>query len=301
MQRLFRRHQHRDDRGLVGLNGMLSSFRPSTRLDGSVCRSTKWRLRPFPVNRATAFVATWPAGNNARALFTRILRGLENSPSELGAQVTLGASKGEHWPTSIRLTGQFRGTWAEFNAKCSGLLDGARQPLACVDGAYWDIQEFLDSVVIPNRYRETSLFTGLLSDDADAIDTLFTKFGTWPGTTSSARITFFRTGGKMNARASNATAFVHRQSEWLADTSIDWDERDTTDDVCNGLQWQRDVHAVLDQAFAGQGSYQNFPDPGLDNHGVAYWGTNLKRLREVKCRFDPQFVFAPPQNQGIAG
>jgi FAD/FMN-containing dehydrogenase len=230
---------------------------------GNLGIATKWRLRPFPVNQAAAFVASWPAGNDplTRALFTRIVHDLQNSPPELGAQVTLGASKRKPWPTNIRLTGQFRGTWAEFNAKCPGLLHGARQPLAYVEGAYWDIQEFLDNVVIPNRYLETSLFTGLLCDDA--IDTLFTQFGTWPGTTSAARITFFRTGGKMNTRAPDATAFVHRQSEWLADTSIDWDERDKIDDVCNGLQWQRDVHAVLDQAFAGQGSYQNFPDPGL--------------------------------------
>lgn len=253
---------------------------------GNLGIATAWRLRPFAVNQAAAFVASWPAGNDPHALFTRIVRGPENSPPELGAQVTLGASRGEHWPTSIRLTGQFRGTWAErgawaeFNARCPGLLDCATQPIAYVEGAYWDIQEFLDQVVIPNRYLETSLFTGLLSDDA--IGTLFTQFGTWPGTTLAARITFFRTGGKMNTLAPDATAFVHRRSEWLADTSIDWGDCDTIKDVYNGLRWQRDVHAALDQAFAGQGSYQNFPDPGLANHGVAYWGANLKRLLEVK-------------------
>lgn len=155
--------------------------------------------------------------------------------------------------------------------------------------------------VVPNRYLETTLFTGLLSGDANAIDTLFTKFGTWPGTTSAARITFFRTGAKMNTLALDATAFVHRQSEWLADTSIDWDDCDTIKDVYNSLRWQRDVHAALDQAFVGQGSYQNFPDPGLANHGVSYWGANLKRLLEVKLKYDPRFVFTPPQNQEIAG
>ena len=72
-------------------------------------------------------------------------------------------------------------------------------------------------------------------------------------------------------------------------------------DVYNSLRWQRDVHARLDQAFAGQGSYQNFPDPGLANHGVAYWGANLNRLLEVKLQYDPKFVFTPPQNQEIAG
>ena len=42
-------------------------------------------------------------------------------------------------------------------------------------------------------------------------------------------------------------------------------------------------------------------DPGLANHGIAYWGTNLKRLIGVKLKYDPTFVFTPPQNQAIAG
>jgi hypothetical protein len=266
---------------------------------GNLGIATAWRLRPFAVNQATAFVANRPTGDDTAKLFTRIVRGIENSPPELGAQVTLAAAKREIWPTSIRLTGQFRGTWAEFNDRCPGLLDGTRQPPVFVEGAYWDIQEFLDQVVIPNRYLETSLFTGLLSDDA--IGTLLTTFGSWPSTTSAARITFFRTGDKMNALAPDATAFVHRQSEWLANTSIDWDDSDAIGDVSDGLRWQRDVHATLDQAFAGQGSYQNFSDPGLANHGIAYWGANLKRLIGVKLKYDPEFVFTPPQNQAIAG
>ena len=270
---------------------------------GNLGIATAWWLRPFAVSQAAAFVAIWQAGNDLRALqapFTTIVRALENSPPELGAQVTLGASRGKPWPTSIRLLGQFRGTWDEFNRRCPGLLKDTSQPPAYVEhveGAYWDIQEFLDQEPIPNRYRETSLFTGLLSDDA--IGMLFTTFGTWPGTTSAARITFFRTGGAMNTPAPHATAFVHRRSEWLADTDIDWDDRDTDKDVEDSLQWQRQVHAALDQAFPGQGSYQNFPDPGLVNHGVAYWGTNLERLRKVKLHYDLKRVFTPPQNQEI--
>jgi FAD/FMN-containing dehydrogenase len=264
---------------------------------GNLGIATAWWLRPFAVNQAAAFAASWPAGNDPRALqapFTRIVRGLEDSPPELGAQVTLGASRGKPWPTSIRLLGQFRGTWEEFKRRCPGLLNDAAQ-CARVEGAYWDIQEFLDVEPIPNRYLETSLFTGLLSDDA--IGTLFTTFGTWPGTTSAARITFFRAGGAMNTPAPHATAFVHRRSEWLADTDIDWDDCDTDKDVDNSLQWQRQVHAALDQAFPGQGSYQNFPDPGLANHGVAYWGTNLDRLKKVKLQYDLKRVFTPPQWQ----
>jgi len=47
------------------------------------------------------------------------------------------------------------------------------------------------------------------------------------------------------------------------------------------------------------GSYQNFPDPALDDHAKAYWGSNLSRLSQIKKKYDPNSVFTPPRNQGI--
>jgi hypothetical protein len=268
---------------------------------GNLGIATRWWLRPFPVNRAAAFVASW-SGDDPRALqapFTCIVRVLENSPPELGALVSLGASKGQPWPTSIRLVGQFHGTWDEFKRRCPGLLEGAAQ-CAHVEGAYWEIQEFLDVEPIPNRYLETSLFTGLLSDDA--IGTLFKQFGSWPGTTSAARITFFRTGGKMNEVEPGETAFVHRQSQWLADPDIDWDDRDTDQDVYNSLRWQRDVHAELDQAFEGQGSYQNFPRsrPGQPWRCLLGRQSQTFGEGEVALRSDVRVhITAKPGNSGL--
>ena len=46
-------------------------------------------------------------------------------------------------------------------------------------------------------------------------------------------------------------------------------------------------------------AYHHFADPGLANHRVAYWGTNLKRLVDVKLQYDPKLVFTPPQDQEI--
>ena len=58
--------------------------------------------------------------------------------------------------------------------------------------------------------------------------------------------------------------------------------------------------ALLSGLMLGRhGSYYNFPDPGLINHGWAYWGSNLPRLFQVKARYGPDLVFTPPRNQGI--
>jgi hypothetical protein len=55
------------------------------------------------------------------------------------------------------------------------------------------------------------------------------------------------------------------------------------------------------RAFEGQGSYQNFPDPGLANHGVAFWGGNLNFAEgEVALRSEFRVhTTAKPGNSGL--
>ena len=47
--------------------------------------------------------------------------------------------------------------------------------------------------------------------------------------------------------------------------------------------------------FAGDGAYLNFADPDLEDWGPAYHGPNLRRLREIKQRYDPDRFFDFPQ------
>ena len=64
------------------------------------------------------------------------------------------------------------------------------------------------------------------------------------------------------------------------------------------MKWQRDVQNHFGTMLGNPGSYDNFPDPGL-NPARAYWGPNLERLTAIKRQYDPHSVFTPPRNQGI--
>ena len=64
-------------------------------------------------------------------------------------------------------------------------------------------------------------------------------FRTWPGTSAEARLTFFLMGGRVNTIQPAATAFVHRSSQWLINTILNWTDCDSRERVRNNLRWQR--------------------------------------------------------------
>ena len=68
-----------------------------------------------------------------------------------------------------------------------------------------------------------------------------------------------------------------------------------------GILRQREFYQACAALMPQGGSYQNFPDPGLADPAVEYYGANLPRLRRIKRRIDPENVFSPPRGQGILG
>jgi FAD/FMN-containing dehydrogenase len=261
---------------------------------GNLGFATRWWLRPVPADNLIAFAADWWPGPDTPGVFTRLVRALEASPEQMGAQMSITVTPlNQRESNQISLIGQFRGPRARFEAVLGKALADARRQTV-VELPYWDAQEFAEIEATPNRYQETSLFAEELSDRV--IRSALRLSRTLPRPGAEARLTFFLTGGRMNRVKSDATAFVHRSSRWLINTILGWKGGD---DPADYLKWQRTVHDSLRRLLGGAGCYQNFPDPGLDDHAVAYWGADLARLSKVKAAYDPHGVFTPPRDQGI--
>ncbi len=99
-------------------------------------------------------------------------------------------------------------------------------------------------------------------------------------------------GGQVNRMAPDATAYPHREAEFVVNVHGRW-ESDAEDDT--GIAWARGFYRDA-AAYATGGVYVNFmPEDETDRVGAAYGG-NWDRLVVAKQRWDPDNLFCMNQN-----
>jgi Berberine and berberine like len=102
-------------------------------------------------------------------------------------------------------------------------------------------------------------------------------------------------GGVMKAISRTETAYVHRDMLTLLRPTTVW-PNDAPAAVSDGLNaWSAEVIATI-APYTPEESYQNFPNRSLANWQQLYYAENLKRLIDVKTKYDPQNLFHHPQS-----
>jgi FAD/FMN-containing dehydrogenase len=111
-----------------------------------------------------------------------------------------------------------------------------------------------------------------------------------PHLQTGAGVGFDAYGGAINRVAPAATAFVHRDSLFLAQYSTRWSTTSSPATVHANTAWLTDFAKSM-RPFANGEAYQNYIDPGRADWEQAYYGSNLQRLRKVKAKYDPHAFF----------
>ncbi len=264
---------------------------------GNLGAALRFTLRAVKAETMTSFKLAW--NREVEGVFLQLARSLEGAPDRMGAKLSVEATrKGSHQPNTVTLLGQLRGPEDEVRA-ILGPAFAVSAPSASTmqTTPYWQAQKFLSEHGPPARYQETSRFCGALTDAV--VEEVFRRCRAWPGTSAEAVFKMFQMGGRIRAIPAAATAYVHREAEWLTGTELNWTAKDSPTVLNANLAWQRNFHDACAALMSNGGSYQNFTDPGLADPATAYYGANLPRLREVKRRIDPDGVFSPPRRQGI--
>jgi FAD/FMN-containing dehydrogenase len=101
-------------------------------------------------------------------------------------------------------------------------------------------------------------------------------------------------GGAINRVPAGATAFVHRDALASIEYSANWDVAAAPDVVEANRAWLASAHAAMRPYVSGF-AYQNYADPDLADWRHAYYGDNLRRLVDVRQRYDPDRLFRFPQ------
>ena len=97
-------------------------------------------------------------------------------------------------------------------------------------------------------------------------------------------------GGAINAVAADATAFVHRNSKFLAQYTTHWAPGASQDVIDANVAWLDAFHAAM-KPYASGFAYQNYIDPTLATWQHAYYGSNFTRLTQIKKKYDPANFF----------
>lgn len=105
-------------------------------------------------------------------------------------------------------------------------------------------------------------------------------------------IFFAQLGGAVNRVATDATAYPHRDANFVLNVHGRWDETGD-DDKC--IRWAREFFRET-SPFATGGVYINFmTEEETDRIGSAY-GSGYERLLKIKKKYDPENLFRMNQN-----
>ncbi|MEO7922068.1 MAG: FAD-binding oxidoreductase [Chitinophagaceae bacterium] len=173
------------------------------------------------------------------------------------------------------------------------ILDPLRKfgkPIADVVGPtpFAGFQQAFDPLLTPGarNYWKSHNFTALTDE---AIDTITEYAGKLPSPLSE--IFMGNLGGAVNRVAVNATAYPHRDPNFVMNIHTRWEDKES-DATC--IDWARELFGATSQ-FATGGVYVNFISEGEELVPSAF-GANYQPLAEIKKKFDPDNFFRINQN-----
>ncbi|KAK9850915.1 hypothetical protein MYU51_011573 [Penicillium brevicompactum] len=149
--------------------------------------------------------------------------------------------------------------------------------------------------LLTSFYSKSVSFTADQLFDEHALVALFTYLDSAPKGTEAWWIIFNLEAGATNDVPMDATAYVHRDAVMWMQSYVVVGFEPPSYIAKRFLNRLHDV--ILGNRPPGPlRSYPGYVDPFMKNGQMAYWGTNLPRLQDIKTRIDPKDIFHNPQS-----
>jgi len=258
---------------------------------------TSFTFKLVEVSDVTTFNIVWQPGKQVELMMSLQKMQLDNPktistrtkvrPREKGAKPKLTdlvvETLGLYWGNERQLR--------EILADTFKIQQPPRESTEIYEMAYWRARDYLltDDPVgmydLKSSYVEKSL-------GGEALETMLYWMTQWPG--GSLRQDnmgiLFAIGGEVKEKPADATAYVHRNSNYIFEMEMAWAPIDDDYVVAAQADWLNKYYNAM-QDYVQQRSYVNFPNRDLSNWERKYYGSNLERLSEVKSKYDPYEVF----------
>jgi FAD/FMN-containing dehydrogenase len=280
---------------------------------------TSFTFTTVPAPSPCLFSMSWPWSQAAKVI-AAWQNWAPHAPEQLWSNLHLAAAPGGSTPT-IAVGGTYLGSVNDAAAQMDQLWAKSGKPAP----GHWSLsnpQPFLTAMLVEAgcgsigyqachlpwyasggklsqqpQYAKSDFFTTPLS--GSGISTLLAQVASLQKVAGAhggvGGIAFDSLGGRVNAVAPNATAFVHRNALFGAQYTTDWTNGTGGPGVANQLAWLRRFWAAMRPYASGQ-AYQNYVDPDLTNYAQAYYGSNLPLLSKLKTKYDPANMFKFPQS-----
>ncbi len=156
---------------------------------------------------------------------------------------------------------------------------------------YWQARDYFITDDPNGMYDLRSSYVGE-SLSAEGLETMLQWMMKWPGGALLPENMgiLFAIGGKVREVKQNATAYVHRNANYIFEMECAWAPVDKPEVVRAQQDWLGSYFEAM-RPHVLQQSYVNFPNRDQQNWARAYYGSNLARLSSIKRKYDPQQVF----------
>jgi FAD/FMN-containing dehydrogenase len=271
---------------------------------------TSFTFRTHALTSLTIFNLTWPWSAAASVLEAWQMWGPDAPPS-------LWSSCRLRWSPAAGPTVSVGGVWAGSPAGLAPHLDGLSAAAGSAPSRSVTTMSYLDAALYlagcsgyqvgecrlttqaaaGRLQREASIAKSDFFDTSmgpDVVDRLLGAIETRGSAASLSQqqggALLDAWGGKIAEAASDATAFPHRQTRFLAQEFVTFNSAPSGETLAANRKWLDGLWHHLRPAASGF-AYVNYIDPELEGWQQAYYGSNLSRLVQVKRTYDPENVF----------
>lgn len=140
------------------------------------------------------------------------------------------------------------------------------------------------------KYKSTGRFVHK-DYSGNEIENLIKLVNSKPNGSIYVAVSLYGLGGAVMDADKDSTAFYYRDAKFIMGIQSVWEDAQYAP---VNREWIKDKFNNI-KLFT-TGSFINFPFAELENYEKEYYGNNINKLREVKCKYDPYDVFNFPQS-----